>query len=434
MRGWTIGVVGVLVGLLAWAIDVGSPTASVAPPADGSAVGEQADHLICPLAEFIRSDSRIALMSSRGGVVDLQWVSAGEWSSHRRADLGETGGWLGEVPTGSGALVAEIDARWSGAGMLNIAPEAISAWRCGASSSGLLAAGGSTLVGDRLDLIIYNPYAWDSSSRVEIVSELGEDTPAGLEEVYVPAGRAVRVGLDEPLRLRRFLSVGVESSPGKVAFLLQQSGRGETATVEGSVPHTDWWLPVPDLGQAETHLLVASSSDSPFSYRLDLFTESGPIYGFVEDEFLPGRLIATPLSDLPSDITGIRVSATVPLVASLRMEADGLLALGPGASGTSRRWLLPGAGGDGNSRNLAWLLNPSAFPVSAAVSAAAEGAFSFRATIPPESVLAFDLGRLSGQAENLPGFLVDAEEEIAVVWTSRTEGGAASYSSGAPVE
>ncbi len=311
--------------------------------------------------------------------------------------------------------------------MVNIAPAAISAWNCGESSDGLAALGGSTLDGDGLDLILYNPYVWDSSVRVEIHSELGDDTPPELQEIYVPAGKTVKVDVDGPLRLRRMLGVHVESDPGKVAFVLQQSTNGETAMIEAVTPQTEWWLPVPELDQAETYLLVASLSESSFTYRIDLLTHSGPVYEFRVGDFIPGRMVAVPLSDLPAGVTGIRVSGTVALVAALRMEGDDLLAAGPGVGVAARRWLLPGAGGNGESRNVAWLLNPSVLPVSVSVSAAAEGAFSYRATISPESVLAFDLDRLTGLADDLPGYLVESEEEIAVVWTSQTESGAASY-------
>lgn len=433
MRGVTIGVLGVLLGVLTWAIEAGSPAGAPVADPGPEAGAPEADHLVCPLVEFIRSDSRMSLMASRGGTVDLWSVSDGRWSSHLRADLGDTGGWMGGVPSGSGVVLAESGAGWSGAGMVNVAPRAISAWRCGESSESLMALGGATLEGDGLDLILYNPYVWDSSSRVEIISELGEDTPPGLGEIYVPAGKAVRVSLDEPLRLRRFLGARVDSTPGRVAMALQQTANGDTGVVEGSVPRRDWWLPVPELGQAETRLLIASPSGSSFSYRMDLITATGPIIGYVEEDFLPGQLVSTVLSDLPAGVTGIRVSGTVPLVAALRMEGEGLLAVGPGAHRTSRRWFLPGAGDD-QSRSLAWLLNPSGVPVAVSVSAAAEGAYSLGTVIGPESVVSFELDRLSGLAEDLPGYLVDAEEEIAVVWTSQIDGGAATYSAGSPVD
>lgn len=434
MRGVAIGVLGLLLGAVAWAIDTGPSAVPPSVETVGDHTEAPADHLVCPLAGFIRSQTRVALMASRGGTVHLWNVSEGRWSSHGEADLGDTGGWLGEAPSGVGAVLAESGAAWSGAGLVNTAPRSIAAWTCGESSEVLMALGGATLEEDRLDLILYNPYVWDASSQVEIISELGEDTPAGLQEIYVPAGKAVKVSLDDPLRLRRFLGVHVESSPGRVAMLLQQTGNGETAMMEGSLPRTGWWLPVPDLGQTETYLLIASPSVSPFSYRVDLLTEAGPIVGFVEEDFLPGQLISAPLSQIPGGVTGIVVSGTVPLVAGLRMEGEGLLAAGPGVGGTSERWFLPGSGDYEESRNVAWLLNPTAAPVSVSVSAAAEGAYSAGATIPPESVLSFDLDRLGGLAEGIPGYLVDAEEEIAVVWTSRTDDGAASYSVGAPVE
>ena len=432
MRGVAVGMMGLLLGVLTWAIVVESPTDS--PAESPSTYSGPPDHLVCPLADFLRSDTQIALMASRGGGVELLRASGGEWSSYGEANLGDTGGWLGPAPSGTSVLLVESGPGWSGAGMLNIAPQSVSAWMCGESSDQLISLGGSTLADETLDLILYNPYVLDAVSRVEITSELGEDTPPPLQEIFVPAGKAVRVSIDESLRLRRFLSAQVNSSPGRVALLLQQTGRGETAMIEGVVPHTDWWLPVPLLGQAETHLLIASPSGSPFTYRLDLFTEAGPVLGYVEEDFLPGQLLSISLSDLPDGVRGIRVSGTVALVAGLRIEGEGMLAVGPGARGLSTRWLLPGAGDDEQKENQAWLLNPSELPVAVTVSGAAQGAYSFQVTVPPESVIAFDLSELTGSAEDLPGYLVEADLEIAAVWTSQVEDKAASFVPGAPVE
>lgn len=434
MRGVTVGVLGLGLGVLTWAIGITPAVAPLSPQAQVEQAADRADHLVCPLTDFIRSRSQVAVMASRGGTVDLWEVSGGDWLSFGEADLGETGGWIGDAPTGLGALLVESGPQWSGAGMLNTSDQALAGWMCGESSDSLIALGGSTLAEDRLDLILYNPYIWDATSNVEIVSELGEDTPPGLQQVFVPARKAVKVSLDESLRLRRFLGVQITSSPGRVAALLQQAGNGETAMMEGVAPHTEWWLPIPDLGQDGTYLLVSSPSDASFSYTVDLMTESGSIPGFLEEEYLPGQLIWVALSDLEEGVTGIRVSGSVALVAGLRIENDGLLAAGPGARGTSQRWFLPGAGDDGERDNLAWLLNPSALPVTVSVAGAAEGAFSYEVTVPPESVSSFDLARLSGQAENLPGYLVEAEEEIAVVWTSQLGGRAGSYTAGAPVD
>ena len=431
MRRVAVALVGAVLGMLTWAVAVESSPPSTLEPA--VAPQQRADHLVCPVADFVRSDTEFSLMSSRGGAVKLWKVSEGEWSSLGEADLGDTGGWMGRASSGNSVLLAESGAGWSGAGMFNAAPQAVSAWMCGESSERLMALGGATLSDDRLDLILYNPYALDAATLVVITSELGEDTPPTLGEIFVPAGKTVKMSLDEPLRLRRSLAVQVDSSPGRIALLLQQTGNGETAMIEGVAPHTDWWLPIPDLGQTESRLLIASPSGAPFAYRLDLITESGPLPGFVEEDFLPEHVVSMPLTDLPEGTTGIRVSGTVALVAGLRLEGEGLLAIGPGARETSRRWFLPGAGENAERENQAWLLNPSGLPVSAAMSSLAEGGYSRRVTIPPESVLPFDLGKLSGLAEGLPGYLVDAEEEIAVVWTSQSEGKAASYASGVPV-
>lgn len=434
MRGAAIGGLGLVLGFLTWAIATAPSVAPPTPEILAAPVEERADHLVCPLTDFIRSNTQLALLASRGGEVDLWDVSNGAWNSFGEADLGDTGGWSGQAPSGLGALVAESSSRWSGAGLSNIASQAISAWMCGESSDSLMALGGSTLAEDRLDLILYNPYIWDAYSRIEVISELGEDTPPGLQEIFVPAGKAVKVDVKQSLPLRRFLGAHVESSPGRLAVLLQQAGNGETAMTEGIVPQTDWWLPIADLGQAETYLLMASPAGSSFSYRLDLLTQAGPIPGFMEEEFLPGQLISIPLSDLPDDVTGIRVSGSVGLVAALRLEGEGLLAIGPGAQGTSNRWFLPSAGDEASGDNMAWLLNPSSIPVSVSISTAAKGAFSVQVTISPESVLRFDLGRLRGEAEVIPGYLVEAEEEIAVVGTAQMDEGAGSFVAAAPVD
>ena len=428
MRGLAVGMVGLVLGMLTWAISVESSPGGVQALSEGTRLGS--DHLVCPLADFVRSETGISLQADRTGPIPLWNVKEGEWSSLGGADLDASRSWMAAVPAGRSVLLAETGAGLSGAGMSNTAPEAVSAWTCGESSDRLVAVGGATLAGDGLDLVLYNPYVLDSVVQVVVTSELGEDTPPALREVYVPAGKTVKMALDEPLRLRRTLAVRADSYPGRIALLLQQTGGGETAMTEGVAPHTDWWLPVPDLGQAETHLIIASPSGSPFTYRVDLMTESGPLPEFLEEDFLPGQLVSIPLSSLPGGVTGIGVVGTVPLVAGLRIEGEGLLAIGPGARETSRSWFLPAAG-DGPGRDTkAWLMNPSGLDARVSISA---GSFSFTITVPPESVLSFDLGKLGGLSAGPPGYLVEAQEEIAVVLTTQLQGGAASVAVGAPV-
>ena len=428
MRGVAVGMVGLALGMLTWAISVESSPASAPAPTEVAQPGS--DHLVCPLADFVRSETEVSLQAARPGPIPLWNVKQGEWSPLGGTELDDRGMWTGAAPTGSSLFLAETGAGPSGAGIMNTAPEAISAWTCGESSDRLVALGGATLADDRLDLVVYNPYVLDSVVQVVVTSELGKDTPPAFQEIYVPAGKTVEVALDEPLRLRRSLSVMAESSPGRIALLLRQTGKGETAMTEGVAPHGDWWLPVPDLGQAETYLVIASSSGSPFTYRVDLMTESGPVPAFLEEDFLPGQLVSIPLSALPGGVTGIGVVGTVPLVAGLRMEGEGLLAIGPGVRETSRRWFLPAAG-DGDGREArAWLLNPSGLETRVSISA---GSFSFVVTVPPESVLPFDLGKLRVSADGVSGYLVEAQEEIAVVMTTQLQGGAASIAAGAPV-
>ncbi|MYA40089.1 MAG: hypothetical protein F4Y36_10890 [Acidimicrobiia bacterium] len=428
MRGVAVGMVGLALGMLAWAMSSESTPGAV--QAQNEETRSASDHLVCPLADFVRSQTQVSLKAARPGLVPLWKVAEGEWSPLGGAELDDRGMWRGAAPAGSGVLLVETGGGPSGAGITNSAPEALSAWTCGDSSDRLAAVGGATLADDRLDLILYNPYVLDSVVQVTVTSELGEDTPPALREIYLPAGKTVEMTLDEPLRLRRSLAVSAESHPGRISLLLRQTRNGETAITEGVAPHTHWWLPIPDLGQTETHLTIASPSGSPFTYRVDLMSTSGPLPAFVEEDFLPGQLVSIPLSTLPEGVTGIGVVGTVPLVAGLRLEGDGLLAIGPGVRETSERWFLPapaeGAGRDAT----AWLLNPSGADARVSISA---GGFSFTIRVPPESVRSFDLGKLNASAQSSEGYMVEAQEEIAVVMTTRLQGGAASVAVGAPV-
>ena len=428
MRGVAVGMVGLVLGVLTWAIAAAPSPEAVQAPSEETRPGS--DHLVCPLADFVRSETEVSLNVAQPGPITLWKVAEGEWSPLGGAELDERGMWTGAAPAGNAAFLAETGAGPSGAGITNRAPEAFSAWTCGESSDRLVALGGATLADDRLDLILYNPYVLDSVVRVVVTSELGEDTPSAFGEIYVPAGKTAQVTLDEPLRLRRSLAVLAESSPGRIAVLLRQTGKGETAMTEGVAPHTDWWLPVPDLGQEETYLNVASPSGSPFTYRVDLMTESGPLPAFLEEDFLPGQLVSIPLSALPGGVTGIGVVGTVPLVAGLRIEGEGLLAVGPGVRETSRRWFLPAAGDGAGGEARAWLMNPSGLEARVSVSA---GNYSFTITVPPESVHSFDLGKLRASVEGFSGYLVESQEEIAVVVTTQLQGGAASIAVGSPV-
>ena len=428
MRGVAVGMIGLVLGVLTWAISAASSPAAVQAPSEETRAGS--DHLVCPLADFVRSETEVSLKAARPGPIPLWGVAEGAWSPLGGAELDDRGMWTGAAPAGSSVFLAETGAGPSGAGITNAAPEALSAWTCGESSDRLAALGGATLADDRLDLILYNPYVLDSVVQVVVTSELGEDTPAALREIYVPAGKTVEMTLDEPLRLRRSLAVLAESSPGRIALLLRQTGKGETAMTEGVTPHTDWWLPVPDLGQAETYLTIASPSGSPFTYRVDLMTESGPLPAFLEEDFLPGQLVSIPLSALPGGVTGIGVVGTVPLAAGLRIEGEGLLAISPGVRETAKSWFLPAAGDGAGRDTRAWIMNPSGLEARVSVSA---GNYSFTITVPPESVRSFELGKLRASTEGIAGYLVEAEEEIAVVMTTQLQGGAASVAVGAPV-
>ena len=428
MRGVAVAMVGLVLGVLTWALSVES--SPVPEPAPAAGVQSGSDHLVCPLTDFVRSESEISLHAGRPGPIPLWDVAEGEWSSLGEADLDGGGQWRGAAPAGNSSFLAETGPGPSGGGITNTAPDAISAWTCGQSSDRLVALGGATLADDRLDMVLYNPYVLDSLVQVVVTSELGEDTPPALREIYVPAGKTVEMTLDEPLRLRRSLAVMADSHPGRIALLLRQTGNGDTAMTEGVAPHSDWWLPVPDLGQRETNLVIASSSGSPFTYRVDLMTESGPLPEFVEEDFLPGQLVSIPLSAFPGGVTGIGVVGTVPLVAGLRMEGEGLLAIGPGVPETSSRWFLPAVGDGAEGEARAWILNPSGVETRVSISA---GSFSFTITVLPESVHSFDLVKLRGSVEVNPGYLVEAQDEIAVVMTTRLPGGAASVAVGAPV-
>ena len=103
MRGVAVGLMGLVLGMLIWAVAVeSSPPPTPAPTAAPQA---RADHLVCPLAHFVRSETQISLQAGQGGPVPLWNISEGGWVALGEADLGDTGRWMGRGPVRQQCLV-----------------------------------------------------------------------------------------------------------------------------------------------------------------------------------------------------------------------------------------------------------------------------------------------------------------------------------------
>ena len=86
MRGVAVGLMGLVLAMLIWAVAVESSPSPT--PAPTTAPQARADHLVCPLADFVRSETQISLQAGQGGTGAAVEHLAGGMVGVRRGGLG----------------------------------------------------------------------------------------------------------------------------------------------------------------------------------------------------------------------------------------------------------------------------------------------------------------------------------------------------------
>ncbi len=314
----------------------------------------------------------------------------------------------GIVETGEGVLAADV------------CPSALSKiWHL---------PGGSTLEGQTLRLVLFNPYSDDARASVAVTSEAGFEPIPELESVTV-AGRSWKViDLGKLLPLRESISVAVDMKQGVVtpAMVLSEGDDQAVWTNEGQADQ--WDFPVADAGGLTPRLSISNDGATPVDYEIDGYSTTGAEIALLTGTIDGRSQVQLDVSGLAEGVFGLRLRTSGPVAATLIADDGVRVAATAGVTVSATRWMLPGFGLAGVST--LWVMNAGAETTTVTYRFLdAGGALGEveKVAVLPGRVLAVPTVPIGASA-----LVVESSYPISVAWTMERDG-AIAYASAVPM-
>ncbi|HEY5684457.1 MAG TPA: DUF5719 family protein [Acidimicrobiia bacterium] len=383
---------------------------------------------VCPIWVDRSTTGSVVLGSSKPFAARSSVYAAGRQISDGEVVVDATGGArLGfdqVVVSGLAGLLMEVPDLDTAVGV-SVTGLGIAAANCTAPvSSTTVAAGVSTRSGERVELILVNPYAVDASVSVSSSSEAGLDSAGELETIVVPSASVVTRDLDALLPLRNRMAVTITASSGHVHGFLVQHGGTDRAMLEAVTPQASWFLPLaePIEGSVEW-VVVASTSSTDIPVRIDGLIDGAWVDGLWSTTIETRSQAEFDLGELDPRPSALRIGADGLIVPSLVVESETFRAATPAVPFPSTDWYITGGAG----------------ALEAVVSASGEfdstvtffphepGGRPIVVELPPGGSAVVELPAAGG------GYAVRATSEVLVTWRASVEGGLA-LGAGVPVE
>lgn len=393
---------------------------------------------VCLVEEGVGRSTEISVASMTGGRVQLSLFTAGRAAGSIGVDLPDAGatvfpivdvaavgtvGALVEFPAGDGAAASLIRGAESLATDVCVAgtePEAY-------------LTGGRTVLPDRFELHLVNPFASDAVARLVVNSEVGLESNPVFNSIVVRARSSVALNMNQLTPGRQRLSVLVESQVGRVVAIGRQTAPAESAMWSAIAPATDWYLP---LGPLEgRRVVIGNPYSSGVEYQIDSYGPGGPSLAALSGFIPPGGEVTVDLSELDELApTALRIITTTPVVAMVWHQAQSGLSAMAGSPATGLRWLVPaalhsGPGSDDPDQpavpaetGTLIIFNPGVDEAEVVVSVVANGDDSTVFLVPGESTITVPMG--PGDAR-----IVVSTSPVVVAWFGG-EGGDGSASPG----
>ena len=300
-----------------------------------------------------QTPARLTVVSPEGASATIQPVGLGG-ATASIGDLAE----LGATP-----LYVEATGQMAAATLASAA-DASSLVGCVRGSPGPIAAlGVATFGNESASLQLVNPFSHDASLRLELVSELGTDTPSDLESFRLPAATHLEIGLGQLLTGREAVSIKVEAITGLVAMSVVRASATDVAAVEALPGSLEWHIPLFSEALAGK-LHIRSLSDVVGDYRVDRIDQTGTLEGVAEATLNPGEQVVLSIADLDATQGGLAVVSTEPIVTALVVEEGNRRAITNGGVLASR-WVVPVSGSGLEGQNHIWIFNPGDAPLIA---------------------------------------------------------------------
>jgi hypothetical protein len=420
------------IGALAWVLPAPTPPEQVSATTTTAAIASVA--ATCPWA-FSDGGINTFLVAQTGQGADLRFTfpvggevrktvedvqSGSAATALSLSDVLNQGLAPAVVEFSTGPSAAGVVGTGEGVAVVDTCPSALSKiWHL---------PGGSTMDGQTLQLVLFNPFSEDARAGVSARSEVGIEPVPELESVTV-TGRSWKViDLARLLPLRQSMSVAVDLKQGAVipAMVFSEGTDQAVWTVEGQ--SDQWDFPVADAGGLNPSLVISNDGVIPVDYEIDSFTSGGANVAVATGTVDGSSHLRLDVGDLADGVFGLRVRTGGPVAATLIADDGQRVGATAGIAEPATHWMLPGFGLAGTSTF--WVMNTGTETATVTYRLMDSGGAlgdPDKVAVPPgtiRSVVPVPVGA--------SGLDVESNSPVSVAWTTSSDG-AIGYASGVPV-
>ncbi|NIA24119.1 MAG: hypothetical protein GWP04_00970 [Gammaproteobacteria bacterium] len=421
-------------GVLAWALPAPEPEESPTTTVPPAVVATTSSHSTCPWA-FSDGAVDTFFVAQTDEDADLRFTFPVGGEIRRTVEESQIGpaaaalSLAGVLNQGVSPAVVEFSSSPSAAGIVETGEGVIAADVCPSASSKIWhLPGGSTLEGQTLRLVLFNPFSDDARASVAVTSEAGFEPVPALESVSVPGRSWKVIDLSELLPLRERLSVSVDMKQGVVtpAMVLSEGDDEAVWTNEGQADQ--WDFPVADAGGLMPRLSISNDGTTPVDYEIDGYSTTGTEIALLSGTLEGRSQVQLDVSGIAEGVFGLRLRASGPVAATLIADDGVRVAATAGVTVSATRWMLPGFGMAGIST--LWVMNAGVETTTVTYRLLdAGGALGDveKVAVLPGRILAVPTVPIGAS-----GLVVEASHPISVAWTMERDG-AIAYASGVPM-
>jgi hypothetical protein len=313
--------------------------------------------------------------------------------------------------------VIEFSSSPSAAGIVETGEGVLAIDSCPSSSSKIWhLPGGSTLEGQSLQLVLFNPFSEDARASIAAKSELGPESLIDLEAVTVTGRNWKVIDFSNLLALRESLSLTVDMKQGVLTPAMVFSEGSDIAVWTNEGQSEQWDFPVANPGGMDATLYVANDAADAVDYQLDIYTADGIQSAALTGTLEGGTHAALKIGDLADAPFGARLTTSGPVAATVIADDGIRVAATAGIAEPETHWMLPGFGVAGTSRF--WVMNSSTETATVTYRLVdSSGAFGDvdKVAIPPASAVA-----VTGLPLAAAGLEVESNIPVSVSWSTQT--------------
>jgi hypothetical protein len=385
---------------------------SAEPPSPGESPASLApDHTVCAVEEGAGRTTQLTAVSASEGSVQLTLFASGRPAGSIGVSIGAEGASVIPIvdvaAVGTVGGLVELPPPESSVGSVVRGPSSLSMESCSpAAASSTMLTGGSTADQRSFEVHLMNPYAGEAVVDLRVTSEVGVESDDRLRSVIVPAFSSVIVDMATLLPGRTRLSVGIDSSAGRVFAVGRQAGGSDSAVWNAATGATDWLIPVPTLTSSGL-LRIGNASGQEVDFQVDVYGSAGLVEAVIADVIDASGEALIDLATLVegSTVQGLRVISTSPVVATLWFEDQASLGVTGGVVEPASRWLLAGSAIPDIESQRVVILNPGLEDASVTIHSLRPARTERSVVVPAQTVIELAL-------ETADGFLMDSTSPV----------------------